>query len=293
MFNFCLKDLTTIINNKKMTISAQEVNKLRQMTGSGMMDCKKALLEANGDFDIAIEFLRKKGQKVSASRADRKTSEGIIFTKISEDGSKGALVALSCETDFVAKNEAFIALGEEILACAFDKEPTDINALKAQNLGKLTVLEKIIENTGKIGEKLEISSFEILNSERVVSYVHSNKKLGVLVGLGNTNGVPIEEVGRNVAMQIASMNPIAVNKESVNPLIIEKEIEIGKEQARKEGKPEAIIEKIANGKLQKFFSENTLMSQKFVKDNSMTITQYLDSVFKGMTVTKFKRIIIE
>ena len=276
-----------------MTISAQEVNKLRQMTGSGMMDCKKALLEANGDFDKAIEFLRKEGQKVSASRADRKTSEGIIFTKISEDGSKGALVALSCETDFVAKNEAFIALGEEILACAFDKEPTDIDALKAQNLGKLTVLEKIIENTGKIGEKLEISSFEILNSERVVSYVHSNKKLGVLVGLGNTNGVPIEEVGRNIAMQIASMNPLAVNKESVNPLIIEKEIEIGKEQARKEGKPEAIIEKIANGKLQKFFSENTLMSQKFVKDNSMTITQYLDSVFKGMTVTKFKRIIIE
>ncbi len=276
-----------------MTISAQEVNKLRQMTGSGMMDCKRALLEANGDFDKAIEFLRKKGQKVSASRADRKTSEGIIFTKISEDGSKGVLIALSCETDFVAKNEAFIALGEEILACAFDQEPTDINALKAHYLGKLTVGEKIIENTGKIGEKLEISSFEILNSERVVSYVHSNKKLGVLVGLDNTNGVPIEEVGRNVAMQIASMSPIAVNKEGVDPSIIEKEIEIGKEQARKEGKPEAIIEKIANGKLQKFFSENTLMSQKFVKDNSITITQYLDSVFRGMIVTEFRRIIIE
>ena len=276
-----------------MTISAQEVNKLRQMTGSGMMDCKRALLEANGDFDKAIEFLRKKGQKVSASRADRKTSEGIIFTKISEDGSKGVLIALSCETDFVAKNEAFIALGEEILACAFDQEPKDINALKDHYLGKLTVGEKIIENTGKIGEKLEISSFEILNSERVVSYVHSNKKLGVLVGLDNTNGVPIEEVGRNVAMQIASMNPIAVNKEGVDPSIIEKEIEIGKEQARKEGKPEAIIEKIANGKLQKFFSENTLMSQKFVKDNSMTITQYLDSVFRGMIVTEFRRIIIE
>ena len=276
-----------------MTISAQEVNKLRQMTGSGMMDCKKALLEANGDFDKAIEFLRKKGQKVSASRADRKTSEGIIFTKISEDGSKGVLIALSCETDFVAKNEAFIALGEEILACAFDHEPTDINAWRSHNLGKLTVGEKIIENTGKIGEKLEISSFEILNSERVVSYVHSNKKLGVLVGLDNTNGVPIEEVGRNVAMQIASMNPIAVNKEDVDPSIIEKEIEIGKEQARKEGKPEAIIEKIANGKLQKFFNENTLMSQKFVKDNSMTITQYLDGVFRGMIVTEFRRIIIE
>ena len=143
-----------------MTISAQEVNKLRQMTGSGMMDCKKALLEANGNFDKAIEFLRKKGQKVSASRADRKTSEGIIFTKISKDGSKGVLVALSCETDFVAKNEAFIALGEEILTCAFDQEPIDMNALKVQNLGELTVREKIIENTGKIGEKLEISSFE-------------------------------------------------------------------------------------------------------------------------------------
>ena len=164
--------------------------------------------------------------------------------------------------------------------------------MKAHYLGKLTVGEKIIENTGKIGEKLEISSFEILNSERVVSYVHSNKKLGVLVGLDNTNGVPIEEVGRNVAMH-TSMNPIAVNKEGVDPSIIEKEIEIGKEQARKEGKPEAIIEKIANGKLQKFFSENTLMSQKFVKDNSITITQYLDSVFRGMIVTEFRRIIIE
>ena len=276
-----------------MTISAQEVNKLRQMTGSGMMDCKKALVEADGDFDKAIEFLRKKGQKVSASRADRKTSEGIIFTRISEDGSKGVMVALSCETDFVAKNEAFIALGEEILACAFDQEPKDMNALKVQNLGELTVREKIIENTGKIGEKLEISSFEVLNSERVVSYIHSNKKLGVLVGLGNTNGVPIEEVGRDVAMQIAAMNPVAVNKESVDHLIIKKEIEIGKDQARQEGKPEAIIEKIANGKLQKFFSENTLMGQKFVKDNSMTITQYLDSVSKGMIVTEFKRITIE
>ena len=292
MFNFCLKEFIIIINNNIMAISAQEVNKLRQMTGSGMMDCKKALVEADGDFDKAIEFLRKKGQKVSASRADRETSEGIIFTKISEDGSKGVLVAFTCETDFVAKNNAFIALGEEILACAFDYGPADIDALKAYKMGELTLGEKIIENTGKIGEKLEISSYEILKSEGVVSYVHSNKKLGVLVGLGHTNETAIEDAGRDVAMQIAAMNPVAVNKEGVDPSIIEKEIEIGKDQARQEGKPEAIIEKIAMGKLNKFFSENTLMGQKFVKDNSMTIAQYLDTISKGMIVTEFKRITI-
>ena len=291
MFNFYLKGLI-ILTKSNMAISAQEVNKLRQMTGAGMMDCKKALVEADGDFEKAIEFLRKKGQKVSASRADRETSEGIIFAKTSEDGSKGILVAFTCETDFVAKNEGFIALGEEILAYAFDNAPADIESLKALKSGDFTIGEKIIESTGKIGEKLEISIYETLTSERVVTYIHSNKKLGVLVGLKNTNGKEVDDAGRDVAMQIAAMNPVAVDKDGVDTSMIEKEIEIGKDQARQEGKPEAIIEKIALGKLEKFFKENTLMSQAFVKDNSLTIEKYLDGVSKGMTVAAFKRITI-
>lgn len=275
-----------------MAISAQEVNKLRQMTGAGMMDCKKALVEADGDFDKAVEFLRKKGQKVSASRADRETSEGVVFAKTTDDNSKGILVAFTCETDFVAKNEDFIALGEEILNLAYENSPADIDALKALKSGDLSLGDKIIEATGKIGEKLEISAYVSLEGEAVVPYIHSNKKLGVLVALNNVNGASVEEAGKDVAMQIAAMNPVAVDKDGVDQATIEKEIEIGKDQARQEGKPENIIEKIAQGKLQKFFKENTLLSQAFVKDNSQSIAQYLDSVSKGLTVSDFKRVSI-
>lgn len=275
-----------------MAISAQDVNKLRQMTGAGMMDCKKALVEADGDFDKAVEFLRKKGQKVSASRADRKTSEGVVFTKTSEDGKKGVLVAFSCETDFVAKNDDFVALGQEVIDLAFEHAPADTAALNALNAGDLTLGEKIIEATGKIGEKLEISSYVSLSGDAVVPYIHSNKKLGVLVALKNTSGADVEGAGKDVAMQIAAMNPVAVDKDGVDQSIIDKEIEIGKDQARQEGKPENIIEKIAQGKLGKFFKENTLLSQSFVKDNSQTIAQYLDGVSKGMTVSAFERVAI-
>lgn len=275
-----------------MAITAQDVNKLRQMTGAGMMDCKKALTEADGNFDKAVELLRKKGQKVSASRADRETSEGVVFAKTVNGDKKGILIAFTCETDFVAKNEDFIKLGQEIIDIAAEENPGNIEELKTLKSGSLTIQEKIIENTGKIGEKLEISNYEVLTGDKVISYVHLNSKLGVLVALKNVDGADVIEAGRDVAMQIAAMNPVAVDKEGVDSEIIEKEIEIGKEQARQEGKPEQIIDKIAQGKLQKFFKENTLLNQAFVKDNSKSIQQYLDGVHKGLTVSEFKRVVI-
>jgi elongation factor Ts len=275
-----------------MAITAQDVNKLRQMTGAGMMDCKKALTEAAGDFEKAIELLRKKGQKVSASRADRETSEGIVFTKTNDSSTEGIILAFTCETDFVAKNDGFVALGNAITDIAFASKPASIDALKELKLDGLTIGEKIIEMTGKIGEKLEVTEMRIVSGEAVVPYTHSNLKLGVLVTLKNVNGADVIEAGKDVAMQIAAMNPVAVDKDGVDPTIVEKEIEIGKEQARQEGKPEEILEKIAIGKLNKFFAENTLLSQKFVKDNSVTIAQYLDSVNKGLTVSAFDRVSI-
>mgnify|MGYP002777118780 CR=1 FL=1 len=275
-----------------MAITAQDVNKLRQMTGAGMMDCKKALTEANGDFEKAIELLRMKGQKVSASRADRETSEGVVFTKTNANSTEGIILAFTCETDFVAKNDGFVALGNAITDVAFAKKPASIDALKALPLDGLTIGEKIIEMTGKIGEKLEITALEIVSGEAVIPYTHSNQKLGVLVTMKNVNGQNVIEAGKDVAMQIAAMNPVAVDKDGVDASIIEKEIEIGKEQARQEGKAEEMLEKIAVGKLNKFFAENTLLSQKFVKDNSVSIAQYLDKVSKGLTVANFKRIAI-
>lgn len=275
-----------------MAITAQDVNKLRQMTGAGMMDCKKALVEADGDFEKAIELLRKKGQKVSASRADRETTEGVVVTRSSSDGTRGVLIAFTCETDFVAKNEDFVALANEVADLAHTHAPADVDALKALKAGAITLGEKIVEATGKIGEKLEISAYEVVSGEAVVPYIHSNKKLGVLVALKNVGGAAVEDAGKDVAMQIAAMNPVAVDKDGVDADTIRKEIEIGKEQARQEGKPENILEKIAEGKLQKFFKESTLLSQQFVKDNSLTIQQYLDSVQKGLTVSAFKRVSI-
>ncbi len=275
-----------------MAITAQDVNKLRQMTGAGMMDCKKALTEADGDFEKAIELLRKKGQKVSASRADRETTEGVVLTKTSADSKKGVLIALTCETDFVAKNEDFVALAKEILEAAFTHAPATTEELLALKSGSITLGDKIIENTGKIGEKLAVSAYVVLEGEAVVPYIHSNSKLGVLVALKNTSGANVVDAGKDVAMQIAAMNPVAVDKNGVDSTTIAKEIEIGKEQARQEGKPENILEKIAEGKLQRFFKDNTLLSQQFVKDNSMTIEQYLNSVSKGLTVSAFKRIAI-
>lgn len=275
-----------------MAITAQEVNKLRQMTGAGMMDCKKALTEADGDFEKAVDILRKKGQKVSASRADRETKEGVAVTRITNEGTRGYLLTLTCETDFVAKNEGFVTFANSLMDIAVENAATSIEAILALPFEDQLVAAKIIEMTGKIGEKLEISHYEIVEAESVVSYIHSNGKLGVLVGLTNTSGSDVEEAGKDVAMQIAAMNPVALDKDGVDASMVEREIEVGKEQARAEGKPKDMLEKIAMGKLNKFYKENTLLSQSFVKDNNKTIAQYLDSVSKGMTVSAFRRVSI-
>jgi len=273
-------------------ITAQEVNKLRQMTGAGMMDCKKALTEANGDFDKAIEILRKKGQKVSASRADRDTKEGSVFIRTSDDHKEAIIVALGCETDFVAKNEEFQGLGNLIADAAFAQRPSSTDELLKLPADGLTIHEKIVELVGKIGEKIEVVEYTSLTGEKVVPYIHAGSKLGVLVALKGVNGTEVDQAGKDVAMQIAAMNPVAVDKDDVDQSIIEKEIEIGKEQARQEGKPEEMLEKIAQGKLNKFFKESTLLNQAFVKDNSLSVQKYLDSVSKGLTVSAFKRVSI-
>jgi elongation factor Ts len=275
-----------------MSISAQDVNKLRQMTGAGMMDCKKALTEADGDFEKAIEILRKKGQKVSASRSDRDAKEGSVFIKTSDDNKEAVLIALNCETDFVAKNEEFKNLGELIATLAFEKKPENVDALLALKADDLTIGEKITEMVGKIGEKIEVSEYVVMKGEVVVPYIHSGSKLGVLVSLKGVNGKDVTDAGKDVGMQIAAMNPVAIDESNVDKSIIEKELEIAKAQILAEGKPANMVDKIAQGKLQKFFKESTLLHQAFVKDSSKTVAQYLDSITKGLTVADFKRITI-
>lgn len=273
-------------------ISAQDVNKLRTMTGAGMMDCKKALTEADGDFEKAIEILRKKGQKVSASRSDKEAKEGSVFIKVSDDKKEAVLVALNCETDFVAKNDEFQALGRLIAETAFTTKAASKDALLNEKAGALTLNEKITELVGKIGEKLEVSEYIRMSGEAIVPYIHAGSKLGVLVSLKGVNGKDVTEAGKDVGMQIAAMNPVAVDEKSVDKSVIEKELEIAKAQIIAEGKPENMVEKIAQGKLQKFYKENTLVHQIFVKDNSKTVAQYLDSYSKGLTVAEFKRVTI-
>ncbi len=273
-------------------ITAQDVNKLRSMTGAGMMDCKKALTEAGGDFEKAIEILRKKGQKVSASRSDKDAKEGSVFVKTSDDKKEAVLIALNCETDFVAKNEEFQALGKLIAETAFNKKPATKEALLAEKAGALTLNDKITELVGKIGEKIEVKEYVRMTGEAVVPYIHAGSKLGVLVSLKGVNGKDVTDAGKDVGMQIAAMNPVAVDEKSVDKTVIEKELEIAKAQILAEGKPENMVEKIAQGKLNKFFKEATLVHQIFVKDNSKTVAQYLDSISKGLTVAEFKRVAI-
>jgi len=273
-------------------ITAQDVNKLRTMTGAGMMDCKKALTEADGNFEKAIEILRKKGQKVSASRSDKEAKEGSVFIKVSDDKKEGILIALNCETDFVALNEEFQSLGKLLAETAFAKKSESKEALLKEKVGDLTLAEKMNELVGKIGEKLEVSEFVRMKGEAVVAYIHAGSKLGVLVSLKGVNGKDVTEAGKDVGMQIAAMNPVAVDEKSVDKTVIEKELEIAKAQIIAEGKPANMVEKIAQGKLQKFYKDNTLVHQIFVKDNSKTIAQYLDSVSKGLTVAEFKRVAI-
>jgi len=273
-------------------ITAADVNKLRTMTGAGMMDCKKALTEADGDFEAARDILRKQGQKIADKRADNATSEGLVLVNVSPDGTNGKLVALACETESVAKVADFRTLVQQILDTAVKTNvSTKEDLLAAKEEDGRTVQEHITELTGKIGEKLDLT-YAILSAEKVASYIHSDNKKGVLVGLKNVGGADTTDVGRDVAMQIVAMKPVAVDKDGVDSATVEREIEIGKEQARAEGKPEAMLEKIAQGKLNKFYKDNTLLNQEFVKDNSVTIAQLLDKTSKGMTVESFKRIAI-
>lgn len=269
-------------------ISVTDIQKLREISGAGMMDCKKALEEAAGDFEGAQDWLRKKGIAKAAKREDREAKEGVVIAVANADTTRGVVVALNCETDFVARNENFIALTTKIANIALDKAPADLEALLDLPFeGNLTIREKVGEQNGIIGEKIELGRYEQIQGAQVLTYNHSNNKRSVLVAL---NQVGQEEAGRNVAMQIAAMGPVSVGKDDVDPKIIEKEIEIGKELARNEGKAEDMLEKIALGRLNKFFQESTLLSQKYVKGAGETVDQYLKGLNKDLTVTGFKHI---
>lgn len=268
-------------------ITAAEVNKLRKATGAGMMDCKKALVEADGDFDKAIEILRKKGQKVAAKRADRDSSEGAAIAKVSADNSKGVVISLNCETDFVAKNETFVTLANELADIALAHDNKD--AFLAAGYNGMTVAEKLTEQTGVIGEKIEIGSFETLSAPFVGSYIHAGNKIATLVGLSAAvDGAAA--AAKDVAMQAAAMNPVALDEAGVDQSVIDKEIEIAKDQLRQEGKPEAMLENIAKGKLKRFFKDNTLVNQAFIKDSKQSVSDYVKSVDNGLVVTGFSRV---
>jgi elongation factor Ts len=267
-------------------ISATDVSKLRKTTGAGMMDCKKALQEADGDFDKAIEIIRKKGQAIASKRADREASEGVAISKVSSDGKFGAVIALNCETDFVAKNEDFVKLAFSILDKAIETKPADLESLKQLELDGKTIEAIIVEQIGVIGEKIELAYYDKVEAEQVVPYIHHGNRLATLVGLNKAVAV---EIGKDVAMQVAAMNPVAIDKSDVPSDVIEKEMEIGRDQARKEGKPENIVDKIAEGKLNKYFKENTLLNQEFTKDSKKTVRQFLQDSDKELTVISFKR----
>lgn len=268
-------------------ITAAEVNKLRKATGAGMMDCKKALVEAEGDYDKAIEILRKKGQKVAANRADRESSEGAVIATVNDDNTKGVIVSLNCETDFVAKNDSFVQLAQDFAKLALEVNSKD--ELLAKDYNGITVQEKLTEQTGVIGEKIEIGDFRTLEAPFVGSYIHAGNKIAVLTGLsGKTDNA--EEVAKNVSMQAAAMNPVALNEDGVDQSVVEKEIEIAKEQLREEGKPEDMLDNIAKGKIKRFFKDNTLVNQAFIKDNKMTVAEYVKSEDKDLSVVAFERV---
>ena len=268
------------------TITAADVNKLRTITGAGMMDCKKALVESDGDFDLAIENLRKKGQKVAANRSDRESTEGAAIAVVNDAKTAGVVITLNCETDFVGMNESFVKMATEManLALNFNSKEEFL----AADFNGISVAEKLIEQTGVIGEKLEIRTFEKLEGAFIGSYIHSGNKIATIVALSaNIEGA--EEVGRNVSMQAAAMAPIALNEEGVDSEIIAKEIEIAKDLLRQEGKPEAMLENIAKGKLARFFKDNTLVNQDYIKDSKMSVGAYVQSLDKNLVVTGFKR----
>ena len=265
-------------------IKAADVSKLRKITGAGMMDCKKALQETDGDFEKAIDTIRKKGQSVANKRADRQANEGVVLAKV--EGKKGAILVLNCETDFVAKNEDFVAFAEKILQIALNKLPADLESLKALDFEGKSIGDKVIEHIGVTGEKLDLGYYGKIEAEDVVAYIHPGNKLAALVGFSKKADV---QVGRDIAMQIAAMSPIAVDKDNVSLEVIEKEKEIGREQARNEGKAKNLFDKIAEGKLNKFFKESTLLNQDFTKDNKISVREYLKNSDSELRVTEFLR----
>lgn len=273
-----------------MKISAKDVKALRDQTGAGMMDCKKALVEANGDINAAIEYLRKKGQKMTEKRADRDAKEGVVVALTSDDNTKGIIVRIGCETDFVAKNEDFVSFAKSVAQTALQSFPADKDALLQVEMDGQNIGDKLVERTGVIGEKIELAAYERLEAAQVVPYIHMGHKAGVIVGFNQTND-QLATAGKNVAMQIAAMHPIAVDKDGVDATTIQKEIEIGMEQARQEGKPEAMLERIAQGKLGKFYKEKTLLNQEYVKaEKKENVKTYIQSIDKDLTVTDFKHV---
>ncbi len=270
-----------------MAITAAEVNKLRQQTGAGMMDCKKALEETNGDFDAAVDFLRKKGAKVAANRQDRDAKEGVVLARTSADRKSAVVVSVNCETDFVAKNADFISFAESVAEIALNNKPETIDALKALPYNNdITVGDKFMEQVGKIGEKIDIGYYQVVTAEQVVGYIHPGNRLAVALGF---NLAVTDEVAKNLAMQAAAMNPVAIDKDDVDQTTINRELEIARETTRAEGKPEDMVEKIAQGKLNKFYKESTLLNQEYFIDNKLTVRQYLQSVDKNLTVASMKR----
>lgn len=277
-----------------VTISAADVNKLRQQTGAGMMDCRAALQETNGDFEAAIDYLRKKGQKVAAKRSDRDAKEGVVIAKTSADHSFGIVLNLTSETDFVAKNEDFINLALSFADTAVANNCTSLEAFKACAYENITIEDKLMETVAKIGEKIDVTSFERIEAASVVAYNHAGYRVAVLVGLNQAHNEAIETAGRDAAMQIAAMNPVAVDPSSVSEEMIAREkaiiMDTMKADPKMEGKPEEMLSKIADGKINAFFKENTLLAQPFVKDGSKSVAEYLNSVSSGLTVTAFKRL---
>ena len=268
-------------------ISAADVNKLRKATGAGMMDCKKALVEAEGNFDTAVEILRKKGQKVAANRADRDSSEGAVIARVNDDATVGVIVSVNCETDFVAKNESYVTLSNQLADVALAHDSLD--SFLAADFNGMSVSDKLTEQTGVIGEKIEIGGFERLEGAFIGSYIHAGNKIATLTSLSAVvDGAA--EAAKNVAMQVAAMNPIALNEEGVDAATVEKEIEIAKDQLRQEGKPEAMLDNIAKGKLKRFFKDNTLVNQAYIKDGKQSVSDYVKSVDAELTITGFKRV---
>lgn len=277
-----------------VTITAKDVNELRQITGAGMMDCRAALQETNGNIEDAIDFLRKKGQKVAAKRSDRDAKEGVVIASTSADHKFGIVMNLTSETDFVAKNEDFIALAKSFCQTAVDQNIKDLESFKSSMMGNITVQDKLMETVAKIGEKIDITSFARIDDENVVAYNHAGYRVAVLVGLNKANNEATETAGKDCAMQIAAMNPVAVDPSKVSEETIAREKAIIVEQMQEDpkmaGKPEEMISKIADGKINAYFKENTLLAQAFVKDGSKTVAEYLTSVEAGLVVTDFKRL---